>query len=37
MVRTDDEFRNELQYTEVLSTMPLITLEKIRRERAGAP
>jgi len=29
MVRTNDEFRNELQYTEVLSTMPLITLEKI--------
>jgi len=29
MVRTNDEFRNELQYTEVLSKMPLITLEKI--------
>jgi crotonobetainyl-CoA:carnitine CoA-transferase CaiB-like acyl-CoA transferase len=29
MVRTNEEFRNELQYTEVLSTMPLITLEKI--------
>jgi crotonobetainyl-CoA:carnitine CoA-transferase CaiB-like acyl-CoA transferase len=29
MVRTNKEFRNEPQYTEVLSTMPLITLEKI--------
>jgi crotonobetainyl-CoA:carnitine CoA-transferase CaiB-like acyl-CoA transferase len=29
MVRTNEEFRNELQYTEVLSRMPLITLEKI--------
>jgi hypothetical protein len=29
MVRTNEEFRSELQYTEVLSTMPLITLEKI--------
>src|SRR3984893_5108669 len=29
MVRTNDEFRKELQYTEVLSRMPLITLEKI--------
>jgi crotonobetainyl-CoA:carnitine CoA-transferase CaiB-like acyl-CoA transferase len=29
MVRTNDEFLNEPQYTEVLSTMPLITLEKI--------
>jgi crotonobetainyl-CoA:carnitine CoA-transferase CaiB-like acyl-CoA transferase len=29
MVRTNDEFRNELQYSEVLSRMPLITLEKI--------
>jgi crotonobetainyl-CoA:carnitine CoA-transferase CaiB-like acyl-CoA transferase len=29
MVRTNDEFRKELQYTEVLSTMPLIRLEKI--------
>jgi len=29
MVRTNEEFRNEIQYTEVLSTMPLITLEKI--------
>ena len=29
MVRTNEEFRNEPQYTEVLSTMPLITLEKI--------
>ena len=29
MVRTFDEFRRERQYTEVLSTMPLITLEKI--------
>jgi crotonobetainyl-CoA:carnitine CoA-transferase CaiB-like acyl-CoA transferase len=28
-VRTNDEFRKELQYTEVLSKMPLITLEKI--------
>ena len=29
MVRTNEEFRNEPQYTEVLSRMPLITLEKI--------
>ena len=29
MVRTNDEFRKELQYHEVLSRMPLITLEKI--------
>src|SRR6267378_3904396 len=29
MVRTNEEFRNEPQYTEVLSSMPLITLEKI--------
>src|SRR5260370_21356212 len=29
MVRTNEEFRNEIQYTEVLSTMPLFTLEKI--------
>ena len=29
MVRTNEEFRRELQYTEVLSTMPLIRLEKI--------
>jgi crotonobetainyl-CoA:carnitine CoA-transferase CaiB-like acyl-CoA transferase len=29
MVRINEEFRNEPQYTEVLSTMPLITLEKI--------
>lgn len=29
MVRTNDEFRNELQYTEVLSEMPLITVQKI--------
>ena len=28
-VRTTDEFLNEPQYTEVLSTMPLITVEKI--------
>ena len=28
-VRTFEEFRNELQYTEVLSRMPLITVEKI--------
>jgi crotonobetainyl-CoA:carnitine CoA-transferase CaiB-like acyl-CoA transferase len=29
MVRSNDEFRREAQYTEVLSKMPLITLEKI--------
>ncbi len=29
MVRTNEEFRNEPQYTEVLSKMPLITIEKI--------
>jgi crotonobetainyl-CoA:carnitine CoA-transferase CaiB-like acyl-CoA transferase len=29
MVRTNDEFRRELQYTEVLSRMPLIHVEKI--------
>lgn len=29
MVRTFDEFREELQYAEVLSKMPLIILEKI--------
>jgi crotonobetainyl-CoA:carnitine CoA-transferase CaiB-like acyl-CoA transferase len=29
MVRSNEEFRKELQYTEVLSKMPLITLEKI--------
>jgi crotonobetainyl-CoA:carnitine CoA-transferase CaiB-like acyl-CoA transferase len=29
MVRTNKEFRSEPQYTEVLSKMPLITLEKI--------
>jgi crotonobetainyl-CoA:carnitine CoA-transferase CaiB-like acyl-CoA transferase len=29
MVRTNEEFRKELQYTEVLSRMPLIRLEKI--------
>jgi crotonobetainyl-CoA:carnitine CoA-transferase CaiB-like acyl-CoA transferase len=29
LVRTNEEFRNEAQYTEVLSRMPLITLEKI--------
>jgi crotonobetainyl-CoA:carnitine CoA-transferase CaiB-like acyl-CoA transferase len=29
MVRTFEEFRKEPQYTEVLSTMPLITVEKI--------
>ena len=28
-VRTTEEFLNEAQYTEVLSTMPLITVEKI--------
>jgi len=28
MVRTTEEFLNEPQYTEVLSTMPLITVEK---------
>ena len=29
MVRTTEEFLTEPQYTEVLSTMPLITVEKI--------
>jgi crotonobetainyl-CoA:carnitine CoA-transferase CaiB-like acyl-CoA transferase len=29
MVRTNEEFRKELQYIEVLSRMPLITVEKI--------
>jgi crotonobetainyl-CoA:carnitine CoA-transferase CaiB-like acyl-CoA transferase len=29
MVRTNEEFRREAQYTEVLSKMPLITVEKI--------
>jgi hypothetical protein len=29
MVRTNEEFRRELQYTEVLAKMPLITVEKI--------
>jgi hypothetical protein len=29
MVRTNEEFRRELQYTEVLSKMPLSTVEKI--------
>jgi crotonobetainyl-CoA:carnitine CoA-transferase CaiB-like acyl-CoA transferase len=29
MVRTNEEFRSELQYTEFLSKMPLITVEKI--------
>jgi crotonobetainyl-CoA:carnitine CoA-transferase CaiB-like acyl-CoA transferase len=29
MVRTNEEFCRELQYTEVLSRMPLLTLEKI--------
>ena len=29
MVRTFDEFRTELQYTEVLSRIPLISVEKI--------
>ncbi|WFU45497.1 CoA transferase (plasmid) [Bradyrhizobium sp. CB82] len=29
MVRTFEEFRKELQYTEVLSRMPLISVEKI--------
>src|SRR3984957_10405615 len=28
MVRTNQEFRKELQYTEVLAKMPLITVEK---------
>ena len=28
-MRTNEEFRKELQYTEVLSRMPLITVEKI--------
>jgi hypothetical protein len=31
MVRTNEEFRKEPQYTEVLSRMPLITLEKSER------
>jgi len=30
MVRTNEEFRRERQYTEVLSKMPLITVEKIQ-------
>jgi hypothetical protein len=34
MVRTNEEFRKELQYTEVLSRMPLITLEKIGESEA---
>jgi crotonobetainyl-CoA:carnitine CoA-transferase CaiB-like acyl-CoA transferase len=29
MVRTNEEFRREAQYTDVLSQMPLITVEKI--------
>lgn len=29
MVRTNEEFRKERQYTDVLASMPLITLEKI--------
>ena len=29
MVRTNEEFRRESQYTDVLSRMPLITVEKI--------
>jgi crotonobetainyl-CoA:carnitine CoA-transferase CaiB-like acyl-CoA transferase len=29
MVRTNEEFRRETQYTQVLSKMPLITVEKI--------
>jgi hypothetical protein len=29
MVRTNEELRRELQYTEVLSKMPLVTVEKI--------
>jgi crotonobetainyl-CoA:carnitine CoA-transferase CaiB-like acyl-CoA transferase len=29
MVRTNEEFRSEPQYSEVLSKMPLVTLEKI--------
>jgi crotonobetainyl-CoA:carnitine CoA-transferase CaiB-like acyl-CoA transferase len=29
MLRTNEEFRSEPQYTEVLSRMPMITLEKI--------
>src|SRR6185436_4861099 len=29
MVRTNEEFRREPQYTEVLSKLPLITVEKI--------
>ena len=29
MIRTNEEFRREPQYTQVLSTMPLVTVEKI--------
>src|SRR6202162_4938858 len=34
MVRTNEEFRRELQYTEVLAKMPLITVEKIGESEA---
>jgi crotonobetainyl-CoA:carnitine CoA-transferase CaiB-like acyl-CoA transferase len=34
MVRTNEEFLKEPQYTEVLSSMPLITLEKIGESEA---
>jgi crotonobetainyl-CoA:carnitine CoA-transferase CaiB-like acyl-CoA transferase len=37
MVRTNEEFRKELQYTEVLSKMPLITLEKIGESEPVPP
>jgi crotonobetainyl-CoA:carnitine CoA-transferase CaiB-like acyl-CoA transferase len=34
MVRTNEEFRREPQYTEVLAKMPLITVEKIGESEA---
>jgi crotonobetainyl-CoA:carnitine CoA-transferase CaiB-like acyl-CoA transferase len=34
MVRTNEEFRREPQYTDVLSKMPLITVEKIGESEA---
>jgi hypothetical protein len=34
IVRTNEEFRRELQYTEVLSRAPLITIEKIGESEA---
>src|SRR6266404_171484 len=37
MVRSNEEFRNEPQYTEVLSRMPLITLEKIGESEPVPP